>query len=85
MTRVTEHWSKTDNGRGMYYDICCGEVYQNATVKDDPEKLISLVCHRWRTFGEVQIDDLWPIQCFVVELPPKLILLFQYFSFRSFM
>ena len=75
-----EHWVKIKDykqdhvhGQGMYFDICCGDVYQHTTGKDDPQELISLVYH----IDEVpavksKSMNLWPIQCFVVELPPKL-------------
>ena len=75
-----EHWGKVleykndhAHGHGMYYDISCGTVYQSATGKGDPEKLISLV---YLTDGapavKSKLMNLWSIQCFVVELPPEL-------------
>ena len=56
-----------------FYDICCGSVYQSATGKDDPEKLISLVYHiDGAPAVKSKSMNLWPIQCFVFELPPEL-------------
>lgn len=72
----TEQWAKIPeykndhvHGHGMYYDICCGTVYQNATGKDNPEKLISLVYHiDGAPVVKSKSMNLWPTQCFVVEL-----------------
>ena len=77
---LTEHWDKMidykqdhAHGHGFYYDICCGEVYQNTPGKDDPQKQISLVYHiDGAPAVKSKSMNLWPIQCFVVELPPKL-------------
>lgn len=75
-----EHWAtindcKSDHvhGDGLYYDICCGSMYQGADGKEDPQKLISLVYHiDGAPAVKSKSMNLWPIQCFVVELPPKL-------------
>lgn len=61
------------HGIGVYSDICCGIVYQEKPGKNDPCQLISLVYH---IDGAPAVTsksmNLWPIQCFVVELPPEL-------------
>ena len=77
---LTEHWDKIKeykrdhvHGQGFFYDICCGKVYQQTPGKDDPEKLISLVYHiDGAPAVKSKSMNLWPIQCFVVELPTKL-------------
>ena len=77
---LTEHWDKIKeykhdrvHDQGFFYDICCGKVYQQTPGKYDPEKLISLVYH---IVGAPAVKsktmNLWPMQCFVVELPTKL-------------
>ncbi|XP_068690837.1 uncharacterized protein [Montipora foliosa] len=70
---LTEHWDKEidykqdhAHGHGFYYDICCGEVYQNTPGKDDPQKQISLVYHiDGAPAVKSKSMNLWPIQCFV--------------------
>ena len=48
-------------------------MYQGADGKEDPQKLISLVYHiDGAPAVKSKSMNLWPIQCFVVELPPKL-------------
>lgn len=77
---IAEHWGKIKeykddhvHGHGLYSDICCGTVYQNAVGNNDPEKLISLVYHiDGAPAVKSKSMNLWPIQCFVVELPPRL-------------
>ena len=55
---------------GVYKDICCGKLYRGQEGCDDPTKLISLVFH---IDGAPAVKSknmsLWPMQCFVVELP----------------
>ena len=76
----TEHWGKIKDykndhvhGQGFYHDICCGSVYQSTAGKDDPQKLISMVYHiDGAPAVKSKSMNLWPIQCFIVELPPKL-------------
>ena len=58
------------SGQGMYFDIYCGEVYQHTTGKDDPQEVISRLYHIDGA-PTVKLMNLWPVQCFVVELPPK--------------
>ena len=61
------------HGIGVYSDICCGIVYQEKPGKNDPCKLISLVYHiDGAPAVKSKSMNLWPIQCFVVELPPEL-------------
>ena len=55
---------------GVYKDICCGKLYRGQEGCDDPTKLICLVFH---IDGAPAVKSknmsLWPMQCFVVELP----------------
>lgn len=61
------------HGHGIYHDICCGSVYQSLPGKDNPQQLISLVYHiDGAPAVKSKSMNLWPIQCFVVELPPTL-------------
>ena len=77
---MTENWDKIieykqdhSHGHGVMYDICCGQVYQNTPGKDDPQRQISLVYHiDGAPAVKSKSMNLWPIQCFIVELPPNL-------------
>lgn len=77
---TAEHWDKIlsykrhhVHGLGVYSDICCGDVYQRKPGKNDPQQLISLVYHiDGAPAVKSKSVNLWPIQCFVVELPPEL-------------
>lgn len=77
---IAEHWDKIKeyknnhvHGQGVYSDLCCGTIYQNAVGNHDPEKLISLVFHiDGAPVVKSKSMNLWPIQCFIVELPPRL-------------
>ena len=71
--KIVEYKSEHAQSGDQYYDICCGEVHQGAEGKDDPRRLISLVYHiDGAPAVKSKSMNLWPIQCFVVELPPKL-------------
>ena len=85
---LTENWDKVveykqnhTHGRGVKYDICSCEVYHSTPGKDHLQKQISLLYH---VDGAQAVKsksmNLWPIQCFVVELPPNL----QYFFSNAF-
>ena len=77
---LTENWDKIIeykadhcHGHGVRYEICCGQVYQNTSGIDDPQRQISLVYHIEDAAAvKSKSMNLWPIQCFVVALPPNL-------------
>lgn len=51
-------------------DICCGRVYQNLEGHENPRSLISFVYHiDGAPTVKSKTLNLWPMQCFVVELP----------------
>ena len=55
---------------GKLRDICCGKLYRAEDGCDDPTKLISLVFHiDGAPAVKSKSMSLWPMQCFVVELP----------------
>lgn len=61
------------HGNGSYSDICCGKVYQNQAGRNNPRQLVSLVYHiDGAPAVKSKSMNLWPMQCFIVELPPRL-------------
>jgi len=71
--KVVKYKQDHTHGHGVKYDICSCEVCQSTPGKDHPQKQISLVYHiDGAQAVKYKSINLWPIQCFVLELPPNL-------------